>query len=106
MARFLGNSRLRLQEFPDAARRRIGPELLRVQLGLEPVDWKPMSSIGRGVRELRVRVAAGAFRTIYITNVGPHGVVLHAFAKKTQKTSPLDLELAKTRYRTLLKEER
>lgn len=30
--------------------------------------------------------------------------VLHAFEKKTQKTSKLDLELAQTRYRELINE--
>ena len=28
-------------------------------------DWKPMPSIGRGVEEIRVRDATGAFRVIY-----------------------------------------
>ncbi|HSI02764.1 MAG TPA: type II toxin-antitoxin system RelE/ParE family toxin [Reyranella sp.] len=31
-----------------------------------PDDFKPMLSVGAGVREIRVREAAGAFRAIYI----------------------------------------
>jgi phage-related protein len=102
--RFIGDTRQRLQSFPDVARQGIGQALLRVQLGLEPVDWKPMPSIGAGVRELRVRVASGAFRAVYVAHLGTQIVVLHAFQKKTQKTSPLDLELAKTRYKMLLRD--
>lgn len=32
-----------------------GKELLRVQLGFDPTDWKPMVSVGAGVREIRIR---------------------------------------------------
>lgn len=104
--RFLGDSRQRLQVFPEAARQGIGQELLRVQFGLDPVDWKSMPSIGSGVRELRVRVASGAFRAVYVAHIGAQVVVLHAFQKKTQKTSLLDLELAKTRYKMLVRDEK
>jgi predicted XRE-type DNA-binding protein len=36
-------------------------QLERVQRGLEPDDWKPMNSIGLGVREIRVRDRSGAY---------------------------------------------
>jgi phage-related protein len=29
-------------------------------------DWKPMTSIGPGIREIRVRDDTGAFRIIYV----------------------------------------
>jgi phage-related protein len=35
-----------------------------VQHGHEPDDWKPMNTVGQGVREIRIRDAAGAFRGI------------------------------------------
>ena len=73
---------------------------LLVQLGLDPSDWKPMSSIGSGVREIRVR-AGGAYRVIYLSS-RPEGVyVLHCFQKKTQKTAPRDIELAKSRFKQI-----
>ena len=40
-----------------------GYQLDQVQHGREPCDWKPMNAAGRGVQEIRIRDAAGAFRT-------------------------------------------
>jgi phage-related protein len=34
--------------------------------GRRPDDWKPMPSIGDGVREIRIREASGAFRVLYV----------------------------------------
>ena len=70
-----------------------------VQVGRDPDDWKPMSVVGPGAREIRVRDEAGAFRVIYVARFEDAVYVLHAFQKKTQKTSRADLELAKARYR-------
>jgi len=70
-----------------------------VQVGREPDDWKPMSVVGPGAREIRVRDEASAFRVIYVARFEDAVYVLHAFQKKTQKTSRADLELAKERYR-------
>lgn len=97
---FLGTSRADLRDFPDEARREAGVELHQVQLGLEPSDWKPMPSIGPGVREIRIRLG-GAFRVIYLAT-RPEGVyVLHCFQKKTQKTAPRDVELARQRFKQI-----
>ena len=83
---FQGTSLDDLRAFPGAARREAGHQFDQVQRGLEPDDWKPMPSIGPGVREVRVRDEAGAFRVIY-TATRPEAVhVLHAFQKKTQAT--------------------
>ena len=97
---FLGSSKDDLRAFPDEARNESGFQLSRVQSGLEPEDWKPMPGIGPGVREIRVR-SGGAFRVIYLAT-RPEGVyVLHCFQKKTQKTAPRDIELARQRYRQI-----
>lgn len=63
-----------------------------------------MPTVGQGVREIRIRDAAGAFRIIYIAKFADAVYVLHCFQKKTEKTSKADLELASKRYRDLLKE--
>jgi phage-related protein len=63
---FLGDSRERIRDFPERAWRRAGMELRQVQFGLAPSDWKPMTSVGPGVREIRVRDARGAFRVVYV----------------------------------------
>lgn len=97
----LGDSLEQLREFPFEARKEAGVQLHRVQLGFDPVDWKPMTSVGQGVREIRVRDKAGAFRVIYIAKVGDAIYVLHAFQKKSQKTEKSDLDLAAARPRQI-----
>ena len=85
--------------------REAGYQLERVQAGREPRDWKPMRSIGPGVNELRVRVS-GAFRVIYVVKFAEAVYVLHAFQKKSQRTARLDLELARSRFNSLMNERR
>src|SRR2546423_10394092 len=52
---FLADSLDQIRAFPEGTRRDIGFQLERVQRGLDPDSWKPMKSIGPGVREIRVR---------------------------------------------------
>jgi phage-related protein len=70
-------------------------------MGLDPSDWKPMPTIGAGVREIRIRDATGAYRVIYTATFSDAIHVLHAFEKKTQKTARRDLELAMGRLRQI-----
>ncbi|MGZ8217853.1 type II toxin-antitoxin system RelE/ParE family toxin [Methylomagnum sp.] len=59
-----------------------------------------MPSIGPGIREIRIRLG-GAFLVIYLA-MRPEGVyVLHCFQKKTQKTAPRDVELARQRFKQI-----
>ena len=60
-----------------------------------------MAAIGRGVREIRIRDEAGAYRVIYIATFAEAVHVLHAFQKKTQRTAKRDLDLAASRLRDL-----
>jgi phage-related protein len=101
---FLGSSLDDLREFPLAARRDAGFQLDRVQRGEEPNDWKPMRSVGAGVREIRVRDELGAFRVLYVAKYQGAIYVLHCFEKKSQTTRRHDIELAAARYRQLVKE--
>lgn len=101
---FRGSALSDLREFPLMARRDAGHQLDQVQQGIEPDDWKPMNTIGQGVREIRIRDEAGAFRLIYVAKFADAVYVLHCFQKKSQKTSQLDLDLATKRYRDLVKE--
>ncbi len=98
---FLGDTLECLREFPERARREAGFQLERVQRGLEPDDWKPMTTVGSGVREIRVREATGAYRVIYVATLADAVFVLHAFQKKTQRTPQRDLALAQARLRQL-----
>ncbi|HEY3798897.1 MAG TPA: type II toxin-antitoxin system RelE/ParE family toxin [Caulobacteraceae bacterium] len=101
---FLGDALKRVREFPEDARRTVGHELRDVQSGDDPSDWKPMPSIGAGVREIRIREPSGAFRLVYLAKLESAIYVLHAFQKKTQQTSKTDLDLARDRLRALLAE--
>lgn len=94
---WLGNSRDVLKSFPDDARLSAGYQLERVQHGDEPHDWKPMVTIGAGVREIRVREASGAFRVIYLAAMHDRVLVLHAFQKKSRATPHRDIEVAAQR---------
>lgn len=101
---FLGSSLDDLRAFPLAAKREAGHQLDQVQKGQEPDDWKPMSTIGHGVKEIRIRDVSGTFRVIYVAKFADAVYVLHCFQKKTDKTSKADVEIAAKRYRELLKE--
>jgi len=96
---FLGGSLDDLRGFPADARREAGYQLDRVQRGLHPDDWRPMQSIGTGVREIRVRERAGVFRVIYVATFADAVYVLHAFQKKTRQTAKRDVDLAVSRLR-------
>jgi phage-related protein len=97
----MGDSLARVRTFAEHARRAAGYQLDRVQRGLEPDDWKPMKTIGEGVREIRIRDRSGAYRVIYVASSGEAVYVLHAFAKKTQRTPAHDLQLATSRLKEL-----
>lgn len=101
---FRGSALDDLRAFPDAARRQAGFQLDLVQNGRDPDDWKPMTIIGAGVREIRVRDAAGAFRVIYMARFADAVFVLHCFEKTSQRTSRPDIELATRRYKDLVRE--
>ena len=98
---FLGNSLDQLRSFPESTRKEAGVQLYKVQLGLEPSDWKPMKTIGPGVREIRIRDEAGVFRVLYVAHTADTVYVLHAFQKKTQQTAKRDLDLAASRLRQI-----
>lgn len=90
---------------PFPARREAGFQLDKVQQGGEPDDWKPMRSIGQGVREIRIRDEAGAYRVIYLAKLADAVYVLHCFQKKTEQTSDRDIELARKRFRELMRKQ-
>lgn len=97
---FLGSSLNDIREFPDEARHLAGYELYRVQCGLDPHNWKPLPTVGPGVREIRIHLL-GAWRVLYVSTIADRIYVLHAFQKKTQKTPFRDIELARQRYKQI-----
>lgn len=99
---WLGSSRSDIRNFPVDARRRAGYELYLVQSGLEPSDWKPMSSVGAGVQEIRARTGR-EHRAFYMAKLEEAVYALHAFEEKARKTPKADLDLARSRLRELLR---
>jgi len=91
--------------FPEVARQQVGYQLYRVQTGLDPSDWKPMNSIGANVREIRIHVR-DEYRVIYVATFEEAVYVLHAFQKRTRKTTKRDLSLATTRLAEVIKKRR
>jgi phage-related protein len=72
-----------------------------LQIGRTPSDSKPMTSVGDGAHEIRIRDESGAFRVIYVAKFADAVFVLHAFQKRSQKTSLQDIRLAASRYRMI-----
>ena len=93
-----------IRRFPKDARTRLGEALFKLQIG-ESIGMpgaRPMPAVGRGVSELRIRGADGTFRTFYYTASSRGVLVFHAFVNKTQHTPPLEIELARKRWKELL----
>jgi phage-related protein len=63
---------------------------------------RPMPAVSPGVSELRVKGADGIFRAFYYTASADGVLGFHAFVKKTQRTPPLEIELARKRLKELL----
>ncbi|MGU2439545.1 type II toxin-antitoxin system RelE/ParE family toxin [Burkholderia cenocepacia] len=98
--RFVGSALDDLRNFSAEARRHAGFELDAVQRGMMPSDFKPMVTVGPGAYEIRIHVE-GEWRVIYVAKFEDSVYVLHAFQKKTQKTTKADIDLAKRRYKLI-----
>ena len=99
---FCGQSLEAIRCFPVAAKRECGHQLEKVQRGLDPNDWKPVSQVGPGVREIRVQ-DRGQFRVIYVAKFEDAIYVLHAFQKKAQQIRKTDMDSARREYQSVLR---
>jgi phage-related protein len=98
---WLGDSRETTGAFPENVRQVAGFQLWRVQRGLEPNDWKPMPSVGLGVREIRIHTDV-EHRVLYVAKFAEAVYVLYAFEKRTRRMPQTDVDLAKQRFRSLI----
>jgi phage-related protein len=98
---WVGSARDEIRDFPEEARRKAGLQLRAIQRGGEPTDFKPMSTVGKGVQEIRIRTE-NAYRIFYVARFAEAVYVLHAFQKKTQKTTKQDLEIGQQRYQQMI----
>jgi phage-related protein len=61
-----------------------------------------MPTMGKGVEEIRIWTGE-TYRIFYVARFSEAVYVLHAFGKKTQKTSQQDIDLGKQRYQQMIK---
>ena len=102
---WVGGTLARIRSFPAGARRETGHHLYQVQLGLDPSDWKPMASVGRGVVEIRVH-GGGEYRVLYLAKFAEAVYVLHAFEKRTRQTRETDIDLARRNLAEVVRQRR
>ena len=100
-----GDSLRKMRGFPKGARAEGGHQLNRVQQGLDPNDWKPITSVGVGVREVRIH-QDGEHRVLYVAKFPETIYVLGAFEKKSRQTTQSEIRLAADRLRSVINERR
>jgi phage-related protein len=88
---FHPKARDEIRGFPKEVRSRPGRGLFRLQSGETFGMPQPATHAGGGRRQ------HGIFRAFYITATAKGVLVFHAFAKKTQRTPPPEVELARKR---------
>jgi phage-related protein len=99
---FEGDSLEVLSSFPDEIKRALGFSLRQLQIGRQPTSaTRGMASIGAGVFELKEADERTWYRTIYLSKVGNVIYVLHCFEKDSRKTDRRDIELAKSRLKSV-----
>jgi phage-related protein len=97
--RWLGTTCDDLRGQRPAIRYEFGQQLLRLQMGLLPNNYKPMSAVGPGTYEIRVQDADGIARLMYVAKFHDTICVLHVFMKRSQRSPKTDFDLAGKRYR-------
>jgi phage-related protein len=95
--RWIGSAWSDLKSFPDKARNDAGHQLFLVQGGGQPEDFKPMRGVGGAVYEIRIH-QEGEYRVLYVAKFPEAVYVLHAFQKRTRKTSGHDIQVGRARF--------
>ena len=101
---FHPKAREAIRGFPKEARIRLGKGLFRLQMGerMGMPNARPMPGVAAGASELRVKGEDGNYRAFYYVASARGILVFHAFAKKTRRTPPLEIGLARKRLKELL----
>ncbi len=90
-----------LPSFPEAVRQNFGFELWQLQQGERPSDYRPLSSIGPGVFELRDQDERAWYRVVYVSRINDVIYVLHCFEKKSREMPRKEFEKARQRLKTV-----
>lgn len=67
-----------------------------------PSDWKPLTTVGPGVIEIRVHTEV-EHRVFYVAKFEEAIYVLHAFEKRTRQTPQPAIDLARKRFADLVR---
>ena len=93
-----GDSKEVLSNFPDDVKAALGFSLRQIQNGRQPrCDHRSMSSVGKGVWELKEGDSRAWYRVMYLTRINDVLHVLHCFEKDSRKTDRRDIEVARAR---------
>lgn len=87
-----------LRSLDEADRRAVGLDLMRVQYRW-PVGMPLCRALGDGLWEVRTSLPSNRIARVLFSVQQGRILVLHGFIKKTQKTPPDDLALARRRSR-------
>jgi len=87
-----------LRSLDDADRQAVGLDLMRVQYRW-PVGMPLCRALGDGLWEVRTSLPSNRIARVLFSVQQGRILVLHGFIKKTQKTLPDDLVLARRRSR-------
>lgn len=74
---------------------------LRNGLRLSMPVSRPMTSLGTGIHELRLKDRSGQYRVVYFVKKSDAIYYVHAFKKKTQQTSQRNIDIAMKRIKQL-----
>jgi phage-related protein len=89
-----------LRELTSQDRQQVGKDLAMVQYGW-PVGMPLCRALGKGLWEVRSSISGNKIaRILFCFHEGKIGIV-HGFIKKTQKTPPEDLALARKRMKEM-----
>jgi phage-related protein len=87
-----------IEALPDDMRARLGRYVALIQeAGFAALPRDAVKHLEDRLWELRITGRDGISRAIYVTASGRRVVMLRAFIKKTQKTPPRELEIARQR---------
>ncbi len=85
---------------------------MRDEMRVMSDEVRAMRDEGRAMRKIETRrdfqtsiLKTQIYRVMYVTKFADKIYVLHSFQKKTQKTSPKDINIAKIRYKSIIHEE-
>lgn len=92
-----------IESLPPGLRARVVRLLEAIEnVGLEHLREPHVKHLDGKLWELRAKAQEGIARGIYVTTSGRRVVVLHVFAKKTQKTPQRALNFAQERMKQVL----